>query len=159
MLDSRSYRQFMGCFATGITVVTAYGTDRQPVGITINSLTSVSLKPPLVLFCLEKSAHLYRMFKETDFFAVNILREEQENISRYFADYRHHHKPPQLWDKSRKNCPILRSTLGWMVCKKTKAYAGGDHTIFLGEGISLNKRSGKQEPLLYFHGRYRRIKK
>jgi flavin reductase (DIM6/NTAB) family NADH-FMN oxidoreductase RutF len=138
--------------------VTAYSPDRQPVGITINSLTSVSLKPPLVLFCLEKSAHIYGVFKKTKYFTVNILGEEQEDISRHFADYRRNPPPPQLWDKPQNNCPILRGTLGWMVCKKTATYKGGDHTIYLGEAIALSKRSGKREPLLYFHGKYKRIK-
>ena len=158
MLDSRSFRQFMGSFATGITVVTAYNADKQPVGITINSLTSVSLNPPLVLFCLEKEAHLYKVFKQAKYFAINILGEGQEDISRYFADYRRNPKPAQLWDKPQKGCPALKGTLGWMVCKKTKVYAGGDHTIFLGETIALNKRGATKAPLLYFHGKYWKIK-
>lgn len=148
----------MGSFATGITVVTAYDANGEPAGITINSLTSVSLQPPLILFCLEKKAHVYPVFRRAKYFAVNILSEAQENISRYFADYRHHPKPPLLWDKPQANCPILRGTLGWMVCEKTAAYKGGDHTIFLGKTVKLRKRGGAREPLLYFRGRYRKIK-
>src|SRR5579862_3522914 len=145
MIESRSFRQLMGCFATGVTVVTAYGPKAEPVGITINSLTSVSLKPPLVLFCLEKNAQVYPAFKAAKHFAVNILSETQEDISRYFADFRHNKKPSLLWDKPQGNCPILRGALGWMVCEKTAAYKGGDHTIFLGEAIKLHKRSRQQE--------------
>ena len=149
----------MGCFATGVTVITAYGPNADPAGITINSLTSVSLKPPLVLFCLEKNAQVYPAFRAAKYFAVNILSEKQEDVSRYFADFRHHKKPTLLWDKPQLNCPILRGTLGWMVCEKTAGYKGGDHTIFVGEAVKLHKRGTQQEPLLYFHGRYRRIKK
>ena len=156
--DATAFRDALSQFATGVTVITAYNDEHQPVGITINSLTSVSLKPPLVLFCLEKEAHLYDVFKQAKYFAINILADDQEEISRYFADYRHNKKPPQLWGKPQAGSPILRGTLGWMVCKKTKAYAGGDHTIFLGETITLNKKSGSKPPLLYFHGKYRQIK-
>src|ERR1700761_7006419 len=107
MPDSRSFRQIMGCFATGITVVTAHDSRLGPVGITINSLTSVSLKPPLVLFCLEKGAHVYPFFRKAKFFGVNIRGEEQEAVSRHFADRKHYESPKLLWDKPQKNCPIL----------------------------------------------------
>jgi flavin reductase (DIM6/NTAB) family NADH-FMN oxidoreductase RutF len=162
MIDSRSFRQLMGCFATGITVVTVRGSDQEATGITINSLTSVSLEPPLVLFCLDKKAHFYPTFRKTEFFAVNMLSEDQEEISQHFADYRHYPKPKKMWDKPQKvgrqdNCPILRHTLGWMICKKTVTYKGGDHDIILGEVVKLHKRSGQANPLLYFHSRYRTI--
>jgi len=159
MPDSRSFRQLMGCFATGVTVVTTHDPALGPVGITINSLTSVSLEPPLVLFCLEKEAHLYSAFQKSSSFAVNILSEGQEEISRHFADRKHHRTSPVPWDRPRKKCPLLRDTLGWMICRKTNAYKGGDHTIFLGEVVELHKRGGQREPLLYVHGRYRQVKK
>lgn len=159
MPDSHAFRQLMGCFATGITVVTIEDPERGPVGITINSLTSVSLKPPLVLFCLEKSAQVYPMFKKATRFAVNILGAKQEEISRHFADRHHHKNRPLPWDKPQKSCPILRGTLGWMVCEVTATMKGGDHTIFLGKVIALKKRGGANKPLLYFHGRYKGIGK
>lgn len=159
MVDERSFRKLMGCFATGVTVVTAEDPKLGSVGITINSLTSVSLKPPLVLFCLEKKAHLYPVFSRSKMFAVNILAETQESVSRYFADYRHHKKPEKLWARPRKNCPILQSTLGWAVCRKVAAYKGGDHMIFLGEVMELGRHSGQPKPLLYFHSRYKKLQK
>src|ERR1039457_6912146 len=110
MPNSRSFRQLMGCFATGVTVVTAHDPELGPVGITINSLTSVSLKPPLVLFCLEKNAHIYAVFRKSKYFAVNILGEGQEEVSRHLADRKHHAKSTPLWDKPRQHCPILRDT-------------------------------------------------
>ncbi|MDX2027823.1 MAG: flavin reductase family protein [Alphaproteobacteria bacterium] len=157
MVDERSFRGLMSCFATGVTVMTAHDPKLGPVGITINSMTSVSLKPPLVLFCLEKKAHLYPVFARATHFAVNILADTQENVSRYFADYRHHKKPEKLWAKPKKNCPLLQGTLGWAVCRKVASYKGGDHTIFLGEVLELHRRSGQSKPLLYFHSRYKRI--
>lgn len=157
MPDSRSFRQLMGCFATGITVVTALDPQGKPIGLTVNSLTSVSLNPLLVLFCIDKKAQVYPIFKQSKSFAINMLSENQQDVSQHFADFRHHPKPPKLWDKPQQGCPILRQTLGWMVCRKKAVYKGGDHDIFMGEVTKLYKRSGQKDPLLYFHGRYRRI--
>lgn len=158
MPDSHSFRQLMGCFATGITVVTADDPKLGSVGITINSVTSVSLIPQLVLFCLEREAQLFSAFKKSHYFAINILGEDQETVSRYFADRHHNKKPAALWDKPHKNGPILRGTLGWMMCKKVATYKGGDHSVIMGEVVDLHRRTGHRDPLLYFHGRYRRIK-
>ncbi len=149
----------MGCFATGVTAVTLADSKLGNVGITINSLTSVSLDPPLVLFCLDRSAHLYPAFRRGKFFTVNILSAAQESVSRHFANYRLYPEPKKLWDRPQKGCPVLKGTLGWMVCKKTAIYRGGDHDIFLGEAVALHVRKGAQSPLLYVHGRYRKIAK
>ena len=156
-IDKLSFRQVMGCFSTGVAVVTARDDEEGVIGLTVNSLTSVSLEPPLVLFCLDKSAFLHKHFSRTDVFAINLLALHQENISRYFADRHHHAKPKNLWDKPQENCPLIRSTLGWVLCRKHAMYDGGDHTIFVGEVIKLHKRMGAKEPLVYFHGRYREL--
>jgi flavin reductase (DIM6/NTAB) family NADH-FMN oxidoreductase RutF len=158
MIDSRAFRPIMGCFATGVTIVTARPGDGGPIGLTVNALTSLSLDPPLVLFCLERKAHVYPLFKKASSFAVNILGAGQEDISRYFADFRHHAKPKNLWARAEGGCPLLRGTLGWMVCRKVAIHRGGDHDIFVGEVVKLKKRAGDGEPLLYFRGRYRQIK-
>jgi flavin reductase (DIM6/NTAB) family NADH-FMN oxidoreductase RutF len=157
MIDPRLFRQLMGCFATGITVVTTRYRDSGPIGLTVNSLTSVSLKPPLVLFCLDRQAHVYPFFKRASGFAVNILGEDQESISRHFADFRHNPEPKNIWERTQETSPLLRHTLGWMLCRKVKVYSGGDHDIFLGKVTKLHKRTGSLDPLLYFHGRYRKI--
>jgi flavin reductase (DIM6/NTAB) family NADH-FMN oxidoreductase RutF len=157
MIDPRSFRHVMSCFATGIAVATTHTKEGTPVGITVNSMTSVSLEPPLVLFCLDRTARSYPLFKNSKQFALNILGDKQEDISRYFADPHHHKNPKNVWDKPQTGCPILRSTVGWMVCKTIARHKGGDHDIFVGEVIKLFKRSGQRDPLLYFHGRYRVI--
>jgi 3-hydroxy-9,10-secoandrosta-1,3,5(10)-triene-9,17-dione monooxygenase reductase component len=155
--DSRSFRRWCGGFATGITVVTAKDRTGHPVGITINSLTSVSLEPPLILFCLVRSARAYPIFRKATHFAINILSEGQEYLSRYFADPGRHAVPDTIWDREKKNCPILRHTLGWMICKRAAIFKGGDHDIITGKTVALHRRSGTLKPLLYFHGRYRKI--
>jgi len=154
-IDSTAFRQTMSCFTTGIAVVTARDAELGAYGLTINSLTSVSLEPPLVLFCLDKSAVLHKAFRQADRFAINILAHDQEKISRHFADRRHNPMPKNMWDRPKQDCPILRATLGWILCKPYAFYKGGDHTIFVGEVIDLHKRTGAKEPLAYFHGRYR----
>ncbi len=158
-IDSTSFRQIMGCFTTGVAVVTAHDAELGAIGLTINSLTSVSLDPPLVLFCLDKSAFLHKAFRRADAFALNILSEGQEKISRHFADRHHHAAPRNMWEKPQAGCPILRGTLGWVLCRPHAFYKGGDHTIFVGEAIDLHKRAGTASPLVYFHGRYRDLLK
>ena len=158
MLDARQFRQAMGCFATGIAVVTLLDAEGLPIGLTVNSLTSVSLDPPLVLFCVDKRAHMHPMLKKAKSFAFNFLGQEQEAVSRHFADRHHFGAPKNLWDKPQQGCPILRGTLGWILCEKANDYAGGDHTIMLGKVVGLRKRPGNRAPLLYFHGRYGKLK-
>ena len=156
-IDSASFRQIMGCFATGIAVMTARDPEEGTIGLTVNSLTSVSLAPPLVLFCLDKAASLHPHFCRAEIFAINLLALEQETTSRYFANRHHQAKPKNLWDKPQQDCPILRGTLGWILCRRHAVHEGGDHTILVGEVIDLHKRTTAKEPLLYFHGRYREL--
>jgi flavin reductase (DIM6/NTAB) family NADH-FMN oxidoreductase RutF len=122
------------------------------------------LDPPLVLFCLDRSAFLHSAFRRAESFAINILAAGQENISRHFADRHHHAKPKNMWEPKRKKallpaCPLLRGTLGWIVCRPHAFYKGGDHTIIVGEVVDLHKRATTKEPLAYFHGRYRDLAK
>lgn len=154
-IDTRSFRQTMGNFATGVAVITLRLPDGKCVGLTVNSLTSVSLDPPLVLFCIDRKAHLYPAFKAATSFTVNFLAAEQEAVSRHFANFRNNPAPENMWRK--KGSTILNKTLGWMLCKKTVTYKGGDHDIIVGEVRKLCKRPGDGEPLLYFRGGYRHI--
>lgn len=155
--DSRSFRRWFGDFATGVTVVSARDRDGGPIGITINSVTSVSLDPPLVLFCLDRKAHIYKMLRNARQFAVNILSDKQENLSRHFSDYRHHPVSSPVWDKPQQDCPVLRNTLGWMICRRTAIYKAGDHDIIVGKTIALHRNSSDMKPLLYFRSRYRKV--
>lgn len=156
-INPRSFRHWFGGFATGVTVVTAKHKDGGPVGITINSITSVSLEPPLLLFCLDRKAHVYPLLRAAKHFAVNILSEKQELISRHFSDFKHHPMPPGIWDKPQKGVPVLKHALGWMMCQKTAIHKAGDHDIIVGKTLALHRNSGNLKPLLYWHGRYRRI--
>jgi flavin reductase (DIM6/NTAB) family NADH-FMN oxidoreductase RutF len=155
-IEGAAFRQIMGCFATGIAVVTAHKAEMGDFGLTVNSLTSLSLEPPLLLFCLDKAAHLHDPFRGATHFAINLLSAGQEAVSRHFADRHHNPAPEKMWDAPQQGCPVLQGTLGWVLCKPYAHHPGGDHTIFVGEVIDLRKHAAG-EPLLYFHGRYREI--
>ena len=155
-LDSREFRDALGCFATGITIITAKALDGEVVGFTASSFNAVSLDPPLILFSLGRKAHSLPTFLNTEYFAVNVLREDQEELSNRFA------KPLgdkwsgvgfETWDAG---CPILKDALAKFECRKRFTHEGGDHVIFIGEVIRMAADlDGK--PLLFYRGGYRSI--
>ena len=149
--DSQLQRRIMGRFATGITVATTR-VGEQLLGMTANAVTSLSLDPPLVLLCVDKRAQFLEALKESGFFALSILTEEHEAISRRFAQ-----KGPKDFDDLRPvtavtGAPILPEALAWVDCKVADIIPGGDHEIFLGEILAGDSRDGR--PLLYFGGNY-----
>ena len=154
--DPRSFRQALGCFATGITVVTSVGLDGEYLGFTANSFNSVSLDPPLVLFSLDRGAYSLKAFEAAGVFAINILREDQEAVSIAFA-----RALSSKWDGVRTEIwqtgsPILVDALARFDCETTSMHDGGDHVIFVGRVLRL--RAGVDgRPLLYFRGAYRQI--
>jgi flavin reductase (DIM6/NTAB) family NADH-FMN oxidoreductase RutF len=155
-LDPRKLRAALGCFATGVTIVTARALDGELIGITANSFSSVSLDPPLILFSLDRRAYSLRKFEECGRFAVNILDESQRELSATFAT--------PLADKfadvrikfGRTGSPLIVGALAVFDCSVRFRYEGGDHIIFVGEAIDLVIRPHGR-PLLYFQGRYRTL--
>jgi flavin reductase (DIM6/NTAB) family NADH-FMN oxidoreductase RutF len=152
--DSRKQRKIMGHFATGVTVVTTDGPAGSH-GMTANAVASLSLDPPLVLVAVDKRAALLEYLLKNRCFAVNILRLDQEDLSRRFA-------APGPKDFSDLNIttavtgsPVLVHGLAFLDCRVHDILAGGDHEIFVG-GILAGEYHGG-EPLLYFSGRYRRL--
>ncbi len=152
--DSLDFRDALGRFATGVTVVTTLDRWERPRGITVNSFTSVSLEPPLVLFCLERTAQSAEAFSAAGHFAVNVLRREQEPLSVRFAG-----TAPDKWEgiayeRWSSGVPILSGCLANLECAREAIYEGGDHIILLGRVLDLRcEREG--EPLLYYRGGYR----
>lgn len=153
----REFRKGLGCFATGITVVTTVSHEGELIGITANSFNSVSLDPPLVLFSLDRRAYSLPTFHSAGHFAINVLRDDQRALSQLFAkplidkwsgvDY-------ELWDTS---CPILTGCLAAFECKTQHIYDGGDHLIFVGR-VSKMRFEPDGEPLLFFRGGYRHMR-
>jgi flavin reductase (DIM6/NTAB) family NADH-FMN oxidoreductase RutF len=154
--NARSFRQALGCFATGITVVTSVGLDGEYLGFTANSFNSVSLDPPLVLFSLDRGAYSLKAFEAAGVFAINILREDQEAVSIAFAralSSKWEGVRTEIW---QTGSPILIDALASFDCETTSMHDGGDHVIFVGRVLRL--RAGADgRPLLYFRGAYHQI--
>lgn len=151
------FREVMGNFATGITVVTTRD-ERTPYGITVNSFTSVSLEPPLILICLDLNVSALEIFKKVGRFAVNILAADQEEASRFFAT-RGSDRSQWPYGQGETGLPILKDCLGVLECELEQAVPGGDHVILLGKvlGVDVAAPEKTPKPLLYFRGRYARL--
>jgi len=154
-LDAREIRNVMGHFATGVTVITTKDITGKPFGLTVNSFTSLSLNPPLVVVCVDKTVDCYSCFDETKVFAVNVLSEDQEELSRRFATKGIEKFAGIQWRMGEHGAPLLDGVIGTIECKVNHSYEGGDHTIFLGEILSAAAKGDR--PLLFFKGKYHRL--
>ncbi len=154
-LDAREIRNVMGHFATGVTVITTSDITGKPFGLTVNSFTSLSLNPPLVVVCVDKTVDCYSCFDESKVFAVNVLSEDQEELSRRFATKGIEKFAGIQWRMGEHGSPLLDRVIGTIECKVTLSYEGGDHTIFLGEILSATAKGDR--PLLFFKGKYHRL--
>ena len=146
----------MGNFATGITVVTTRDGNGNPYGLTVNSFTSVSLDPVLVLVCLDNRLSGLQAFKDSKHFGVSILSEHQEDLSRMFAK-KDAERPASIYFDGKLGMPLLRNSIAVMECETVKVYEGGDHQIYLGQVQSAEVLQ-LDHPLLYFRGKYRTLK-
>jgi len=155
MIDKNELRRVMGHFATGVTVITTLRASGELHGLTANAFSSLSLIPPLVLVCIDKKAESYPCFDETKVFTVNILREDQEDISRRFAVSGGNKFEGAAYRAGANGAPILSGVLAHIECTVTATYEGGDHTIYVGEVQEAETREGK--PLLFFRGGYRSV--
>lgn len=153
--DQRAFRNALGRFATGVTVMTTRDADGVPVGVTVNSFSSVSLDPPLVLFCLDRSATCLRSFIASARFAVNVLGEDQHEISRRFSGPRTDRWTGIGFDSGVSGSPLLHGCLANLDCTLVATHDGGDHVILVGRVEQLNETVGR--PLLYYSGGYARL--
>lgn len=153
-LNSDLFRRACSKFATGIVVATTY--DGRPHGLTVNSFTSVSLDPPLILFCINFSANILPVFQKASHFAINILESDQEAVSSAFAFRGQDRFEGVNWRPGIGMAPVLEGTLATLECKMHSVIEAGDHAIFIGEALTASVGTG--EPLLYFDSRYTRLK-
>jgi len=154
--DQRTLRDALGCFATGVTVVTCLNAHGEPAGITVNSFTSVSLDPPLLLVCLHKQAASAAALIEASHFAINVLQTGQQPASITFSTRVEDRFGNMPWSCGEAGAPILKDSLGVFECERFAVYDGGDHHILVGQVIKASFDTGL-DPLLYFRGRYRRL--
>ena len=153
-IDPSTFRAVMGRFASGVTVVTTCEGSRR-LGITVNAFTSVSLDPPLVLVCIDRSSRLHDVLLKTGIFAVNILSEDQARISTCFASRgkeRYENFCNVSSHAEATGAPVFDASLGFVDCRIADVYPGGDHTIVVGRVEALGSADG--EPLLYFRSHY-----
>lgn len=158
-LDTKLFRQVMGHFATGVTVITTRRGDEKH-GMTANAVCSVSLDPLLILVCIDKKAHMHRYLQTTDIFAVNILTEDQEALSRWFANDDRIYAPDPFGGTPHHTgvtgAPLIDGCIAHLDCRVAGRYDAGDHTIFLGK-VEAAKIDGERRPLLFYKGRYARL--
>lgn len=148
------FRRALGHFATGVTVVTLW---REGVlhGMTANAFSSVSLDPPLVLVCVDKSGSTHDAIPMVGRFAVNILGEDQRSLSQYFAGQRDPAVEVPLKGEAKARSPIIDGCIAWLDCTLWNQYDGGDHSIFVARVEGLQVPGGR--PLLFFAGKYGRM--
>ena len=154
--DPRTLRDALGCFGTGVTVVTALGPDGAPAGLTVNSFTSVSLEPPLLLVCIHKAAASASTLTEAPHFAVNVLQTGQQPASIRFSTREEDRFGATPWSCGEAGAPILEDSLSVFECERFAVYDGGDHHILVGR-VAKASFDESLDPLLFFRGRYRRL--
>jgi len=159
-VDAPRFREVMGRFATGISVVTAFEGDR-PQGITVNAFSSVSLDPALVMVALDRSRFITPMVRNAGRYAVNVLGADQQALSDCFA-----HAPVSpgreafcgaRWQPGPTGLPLIEGAIAALECTIVETFSAGDHDLFIGRVDSLQEHGGAVAPLLYYRRRYLRV--
>jgi flavin reductase (DIM6/NTAB) family NADH-FMN oxidoreductase RutF len=152
------FRRAMGCFATGVTVITV-DQEGEVHGMTANAFSSVSLDPLLVLVCVDHRARTHAHLHAKKRFGINMLAENQRAISEYYAGstgkHQHAEAAGARFDRTPQGTPVLHGALAYLECRLHSAQVAGDHTIFIAEVEDVVVRDGA--PLLFFQGKYRNI--
>lgn len=153
--DPALFRQLLGRFATGVTVVTTRDPAGRPIGMTASSVASVSLHPPLVLVSVDQANDMHPALRAAPRFVLNVLAADQEAISRRFAGEHPNRFDGIGYQESRHGLPVLDGVVASIECEKQAEAPGGDHTVFFGlvTGGSVSER----RPLLYYRGGYTRL--
>ena len=152
--DAQQFRSALGSFATGVTIVTAKGLGHgEYIGITVNSFSSVSLDPPLVLFSLGKRNFSLKHFLSTRHFAVNVLSKAQRELGARFARSAHDKWAGVDYELWQHDCPIFPGSIAAFECAIQHTYQGGDHVILVGH-VEHMHCDPTAEPLLFLRGKY-----
>ena len=158
-LTTREFRQALGQFATGVTVITVEKEPGEIFGMTANAFASVSLNPMLILVCVDEKAKILPLLHKKKHFGVSVLKQHQQAVSEYFAQSVQHREAEERlaiqyrWTPS--NVPVLEGTSLQLSCSVMATHAAGDHTIFVAKVEDVEIPGG--EPLLFFRGEYRHI--
>jgi flavin reductase (DIM6/NTAB) family NADH-FMN oxidoreductase RutF len=153
-MDSRAFRDALGCFPTGVAVVTAGQADQdQHIGITVNSFTSVSLDPPMVLWCMDRRSYRHDIFAQATGFTVSVLGTGHKDVSARLAKPGEHSLDGIALLETELGPPALADSLAVFECATEQKLEAGDHTIFLGRVLRFSRPS-ESAPLVFFRGRY-----
>jgi flavin reductase (DIM6/NTAB) family NADH-FMN oxidoreductase RutF len=155
-IDSREFRDALGCFATGVCVVTGSLDKGHAFGITVNSFASVSLDPPLILWSLQNDSEMFEAFEHCTRWAVNILRSDQEDLSSRYARRGGHQLDPAHVETGAAGMPVMPDSLVSLECELEARYPGGDHVILLARVLEMTHRS-PGNPLVFCAGGYRQL--
>jgi flavin reductase (DIM6/NTAB) family NADH-FMN oxidoreductase RutF len=152
----RGLRAAFGRFPTGVAVMTTIDESCKPIGLTVNSFVSLSLDPPMALWCLRRSSALLDVFTRSDHFLVNVLNVQQQHLAIRFAQAAPEDRfVPGMWHRHPSKLPVLAGSVAVLLCKMTRTVDGGDHVIILGQ--VEDHRVAEGAPLLFVDGRYRRL--
>lgn len=152
MDNSQALRRAFGKFTTGVAVVTTSGPNAEPCGLTINSFSSVSLDPPLVLWSITLKSPNLETFRSASHFAINILASDQRDICNQFASKAEDRFAGIDWFRGINDLPVIRGTLATFECRRTQMVDAGDHVVFFGEVAATEQNEG--EPLVFFAGQF-----
>ena len=155
--ESRILRNVFGRFATGVSVVSFLDSDNQPLGLTVNSFTSVSLNPPIALWCVDKKSELCESLINKENYVFNFLADDQTHLAVKLAEKDNH-------NLNNTNCdiqeygPILKNSLGWAACSKREVIEYGDHFIIFGNVKAVSPSDSEKKPLVFWSGNFQNIK-
>ena len=151
-IDPAQFRQLLGRFATGVTILTVVTPDNRPMGMTANSLASVSLRPPLISVCVDCEADMHDAILKAGEFVVNVLSSPQETLARRFSDEHDDRFDGVGYDLSTDGLILLEGALAHIECHRHAQYPAGDHTIVVGKVVGGATSDGR--PLLFYRGGY-----
>jgi flavin reductase (DIM6/NTAB) family NADH-FMN oxidoreductase RutF len=155
VIDPAHFRQLLGRFPTGVTILTVVTADNRPLGMTASSLSSVSLRPPLISVCVEREAEMHDAILRASDFVVNVLSSHQEALARRFADKHEDRFDGVGYQLTPEGLILLGGALAHIECHRCAEYPAGDHTIVVGQVTGGTTNKGR--PLLYYRGGYAAI--
>lgn len=146
-------RQALGSFATGVAVASVLDPEHGPLGLTINAFSSVSLDPPLILWCLRKQSRAAASFLSAERFAIQVLSRQQLSLSRLFASPDLDERKRAQFTLQRHGAPLIGGAAAWLACRRKGQHEEGDHLIFIGEVLEAH-HDPERQPLVYWRGNY-----
>ena len=155
-IEQHHFRRVCSKYATGISILTVLDSCGAPQGMTVNSFTSVSLSPPLILVCIDRQTSILRHFLMGTRFGINILQEDQKELSTWFSRSGHDRFSGIAWSAGETGAPLLQGMLATIECEVTQLIEAGDHVIVIGAALHATWREG--QPLVYFNSSYQSLR-